>query len=127
MSQQTQIGSTTIKRLGLALAAVGLMGAGGAIATYQSSAAAAAAPQVAPVVNQPGAPAPLAAPLMTLPDFSVIAARNGPAVVNVSDTGTTKTGLDIAGAPQARGRGGDQFGDDPFFEFFRRFQGQGPQ
>src|SRR5471032_1959534 len=127
MSQQTQIGSTTIKRLGLALAAVGLMGAGGAIATYQSSAAAAAAPQVAPVANQPGAPAPLAAPLMTLPDFSVIAARNGPAVVNVSVTGTTKTGLDIGGAPQARGRGGDPFGDDPFFEFFRRFQGQGPQ
>ena len=130
MSQHTQIGSTTIKRLGLALAAVGLMGAGGAIAVYQTNASAAAAvPQLAAAssVIQPGAPAPVAAPLMTLPDFSVIAARNGPAVVNVSVTGSTKTGLDIAGAPQARGRGGDQFGDDPFFEFFRRFQGQGPQ
>src|SRR5471032_2296911 len=135
MSQQTQIKSTTIKRLGLALAAVGLMGAGGAIAVYQtnaSAAAAAAVPQMGAAstvsaVSQPGAPAPVAAPLMTLPDFSVIAARNGPAVVNVSVTGSTKTGLDIAGAPQARGRGGDQFGDDPFFEFFRRFQGQGPQ
>src|SRR5471030_57686 len=132
MSQQTQIKSTTIKRLGLALAAVGLMGAGGAIAVYQTnaSAAAAAAPQAAgaaavSAVSQPGAPAPVAAPLMTLPDFSVIAARNGPAVVNVSVTGSTKTSLDFAGAPQARSRGGDQLGDDPFLEFFRRFQGQG--
>ncbi|WP_296000375.1 Do family serine endopeptidase [Rugamonas sp.] len=132
MSQQTHIGSTTIKRLALALAAVGLMGVGGVIATYQTSAAAASAGAAASqtaAINQPGAPAPVAAPLMTLPDFSVIAARNGPAVVNVSVTGSTKTAaLDLPGMPgRGHGNGANQFGDDPFFEFFRRFQGQGPQ
>ena len=50
-----------------------------------------------------------------LPDFSGIVQRYGPAVVNVSITGTVKTSLD-----------GSPFGplepDDPFHHFFRRFQ-----
>jgi len=59
---------------------------------------------------------------MTLPDFSEIAARNSPAVVNISVTGSTKVSADSSQA------GTDDYGTDPFFEFFRRFQGpQGGQ
>jgi serine protease Do len=128
----------TAKRLALALAAAGLLGAGGATAIYQSNALAAAAPaaavaaQVTPstptgpgtsVANGVAVPAPV----LALPDFSVVAAHNGPAVVNISVTGSTRTALeDGQGGPAVRGRG-DPFGDDPFFEFFRRFQGQGQQ
>ncbi len=55
---------------------------------------------------------------MALPDFSQITERYGPAVVNISVTGTTKISASdgndgIPGMP-----------DDPFFDFFRRFQGQ---
>ena len=125
---QTTLGSMTGKRVAAALAALvaaGALGAGGAVAVYQSNALAAVAPQLAAAVaDTPAAnPAvPVPAPTIALPDFSVIAAHNGPAVVNISVTGTTKTSLD--GGEMARGqRGGDPFGDDPFFEFFRRFQG----
>jgi serine protease Do len=118
----------TGKRLALALAAAGVLGAGGAVAVYQSNALAAVAPQIAAVAAPAPAAAPAAntatpvpAPMMTLPDFSVVAAHNGPAVVNISVTGSTRTSLD--GNEMARGQRGDPFGDDPFFEFFRRFQG----
>ncbi|TWI62135.1 serine protease Do [Pseudoduganella lurida] len=113
--------SMTMKRLVLALVAVGALGAGAAIAVQEKHAPAAAVPAT-PVATQPpvnaaaGAPAPTAAPMIALPDFSVIASRNGPAVVNISTTGTVKAGYD--------GRGGaEPFADDPFYEFFRRFQG----
>ncbi|MBA5605608.1 DegQ family serine endoprotease [Duganella sp. FT3S] len=123
MSQPTLFGSMTVKRLTLALAAAGVLAAGGAIAVHQSNAVAAAAPglTVASTAAPMGA-TPVAAPVMTLPDFSVIAAHNGPAVVNISVTGSTRTAVDMG--DQASRRGGDPFGDDPFFEFFRRFQGQ---
>ena len=50
-----------------------------------------------------------------LPDFSEIAAQQGPAVVNISVSGTVKTGFQ--GAP-----GGLQIDpNDPFFEFLKRF------
>ena len=35
---------------------------------------------------------------LTLPDFSAIVRQYGPAVVNVSTTGTTKTAMDFSGA-----------------------------
>jgi serine protease Do len=58
---------------------------------------------------------------MVLADFSQIAAEQGPAVVNVSVTGSVKTAL----------HGFPGFGqvnpDDPFGEFFRRFQVPMPQ
>ena len=60
---------------------------------------------------------------MALPDFSQITAQYGPAVVNISVTGSTKTSNDQPAA--GRGQRDDPFGNDPFFEFFRRFQ-QGP-
>lgn len=123
-------GATTVitaKRLTLALCAAGVIGgAVGAITVNHNSAvasgASAAAPAVlaapavaaAPPVN--AAPAPLAAGVV-LPDFTAIVARNGKAVVNIRVSGTTKTAM--------RGRGGMPQMDenDPFYEFFRRFQG----
>lgn len=61
-------------------------------------------------------------PSITLPDFEKIAAQQGPAVVNISVSGTVKTGL--AGLPP----GFPQMDpNDPFYEFFRRFQAPAPQ
>ena len=59
---------------------------------------------------------------VTLPDFPQITERYGPAVVNISVTGTTK----VSDASQ-QGQGDDEAAsNDPFLEFFRRFQqGQG--
>ncbi|WP_229490953.1 Do family serine endopeptidase [Pseudoduganella namucuonensis] len=108
-----------MKRGVLALAVLGAVGAGGAVIVQQNNAAAVARePSAAAAPAQAQAPAPVAAPMITMPDFSVIAERNGPAVVNISVTGSTKTSYD---GPQGRGR--DPFGDDPMSEFFRRFQG----
>ncbi len=57
---------------------------------------------------------------VTLPDFESIATQQGPAVVNISVSGTVKTGLSgVPGFPQMDP-------NDPFYEFFRRFQGQVP-
>ena len=99
----------------LALATAGVTGAGAAIAVQHSQAF--AAPQAvitAPANAAQGAPAPVPAPMISLPDFSVVASRNGPAVVNISTTGTTKA--------QFRGGDDDDAENDPFYEFFRRFQ-----
>ena len=57
-----------------------------------------------------------------LPDFPQITERYGPAVVNISVTGTSKV------SDQSQQAQGDDEGasNDPFLEFFRRFQqGQG--
>ncbi|KQN75417.1 peptidase [Duganella sp. Leaf61] len=127
MSQTTPTGSKTFKRTVAALAIVAAIGAGGAVAVKQSNAVAAGTP-VAAVTAPPsanaGAPAAVAAPSISLPDFSVVAANNGPAVVNIDVRGSTKASYD--GQAQGQGRA-EAFGDDPFLEFFRRFQGQGPR
>ncbi|NRR33779.1 DegQ family serine endoprotease [Oxalobacteraceae bacterium] len=137
MSNPIRTGSLTLKRLTLALAAVGVLGAAGAVAVYQSNASAqSGTPQLAaaPVAPAPASAPPavangvaVPAPSIALPDFSVIAAHNGPAVVNISVTGSTKIAYDGGDddAPQGRARA-TPFGDDPFMEFFRRFQ-QAPQ
>lgn len=62
--------------------------------------------------------ASVAATPMALPDFSQITERYGPAVVNISVTGTTK----VSDESQMAQGGGDSLSNDPFFEFFRRFQ-----
>jgi len=119
---KTTVVSMTMKRLVATLCAVGVLGAGAAIAVQRNNAAeaapaaaaVAAAPTAAPTNSAAGAPAPTPAPMIALPDFSVIASRNGPAVVNISTTGRVKAGYDNRAEP---------FADDPFFEFFRRFQG----
>ena len=55
-------------------------------------------------------------PSAMLPDFAEIAARQGPAVVNISVSGTAKAEVfGFPGFPQMDP-------NDPFFEFFKRFQ-----
>ena len=49
-------------------------------------------------------------PTVTMPDFSALVERYGPAVVNV----------EVVERPQAAGRGGPD-ADDPLNDFFRRF------
>ena len=63
---------------------------------------------------------PAAATSMALPDMSAIVARNGPAVVNISVSGTRKVSAESQEVP-----GLDR--NDPFYEFFRRFGGQQQQ
>ncbi|MDM0103348.1 DegQ family serine endoprotease [Variovorax sp. J22R24] len=96
------------RALVLSLAAAGVIGAV-ATGAYTSANAVASPP--------PAASAPAAAPQVSMPDFSTITSRHAPAVVNISVTGTTKTAA--AEGPQ----GMDP--NDPMYEFFRRFQGQG--
>ena len=103
----------TPTRMVLALAAAGVIG--GAGSTWWHGAHASAAVPPAPVV--------LAAPASTapagLPDFAQIAERHGAAVVNISVSGTRKVADNGAGGlPGIDPR-------DPFYEFFRRFQGGG--
>jgi serine protease Do len=115
---------STLKRAAVAVAVLGVVGAGGAVVVQQNSAtaaAAAAAPATTIAAAAPAAAVAVPAPSISLPDFSVVVAHNGPAVVNINVTGSTKTAYD---GPDAQSRGSDPFADDPFYEFFRRFQGQ---
>jgi serine protease Do len=122
MPNQGTVTAITAKRLTLALCAAGVIGgAVGAIAVEHKDATAAAA-----VATVPASPAPVAATAapvagnpagVALPDFTQIVSHNGPAVVNIRVVGTTKVSQ----------RQMPQFDeDDPFFEFFRRFQPQQP-
>lgn len=128
--------SSKTTRLVAALIGAGVIGGAGAslflqpnfanAASTQAAATAAAAPVVVALNDGAGAaattPAPVSAAPVAPPDFAKITEQYGPAVVNVTVTGTTK----VANAPFFGGRG-DPFGNDPFFEFFKRFQPQGPQ
>jgi serine protease Do len=70
-------------------------------------------------------------PLVAVPDFAQIAAQYGPAVVNVSVTGSTKGLRETAeDAPsdqgeEAPGQSQAPDGDDRFSQFFRHFQAPG--
>ena len=101
-------------RLVIALLAAGVIGGAGVTAFHAEHAHAAPAPVVAASLST-STSTPTA-----LPDFAQITQRYGPAVVNRVVTGLTKTSNEL---PMA-GRNGqdDPFGNDPFFEFFRRFQ-----
>ncbi|HEY8973065.1 MAG TPA: peptidase, partial [Burkholderiaceae bacterium] len=101
---------TSPRALAIALASAGVIGAVGAGA--YTSARAVGAPTTNAVATAPAA-------MVTLPDFSTITSRDGPAVVNISVTGTMKASDDEAAAEI---QGVDP--DDPMFQFFRRFQGQ---
>ncbi|MES2400886.1 MAG: DegQ family serine endoprotease, partial [Pseudomonadota bacterium] len=98
-----------------ALLTAGAIGGAGVSAfnALHSPSLAAPAPIVASAAGVAGSSA--------LPDFPQITERYGPAVVNISVTGTTKVSDDDALA-----QGEDGAGMDPFLEFFKRFQqGQG--
>ena len=115
--------ASTPRRLIAALVAAGALGAAsvGLISGHQARAS---APVPAPLVAQQAAlPAGTA-----LPSFAQITAQNGPAVVNISVTGSTRSAQaggddDDDERPTARQQrqapGIDP--DDPFYEFFRRF------
>ncbi|NVO06662.1 MAG: trypsin-like peptidase domain-containing protein, partial [Rhodoferax sp.] len=104
----------TPRRMVVALAAAGLVGIGGLGALAQSHS------QAATPAPQPVAMA--VAPTPALPNFAQIAALRGPAVVNVSVSGMSRTANE---APALGSPGLDP--SDPFFEFYRRFmQPNGP-
>ena len=100
----------------LALLAAGVVGGAGVEALHNSRATAAPAPEavaMAPAALSTAAPVGTIAP----PDFSAITTRYGPAVVNISVSGTRKGSVDESA--------GDAFQGGDLSEFFRRFQGQG--
>jgi serine protease Do len=103
-------------RLVAALLAAGAIGGAGVSAfnsVHPAAMAATPAAVVAAAPIQPVAP----------PDFSQITERSGPAVVNISVTGSTKVSNH---SPLAQGEEDEGASGDPFFEFFKRFQqGQG--
>ena len=114
--------SLKTSRLVMALIAAGALGgAGASFVGHQVSKANAASPAIVTMAG-PTAQASSGAPIaqMIAPDFSQITERYGPAVVNISVTGTHKTSFE--GAANERG---EQKGTDPFQEFFGRFQGGG--
>jgi serine protease Do len=117
-----KLNSLKSSQLVLALVAAGAMGGASVTALQHISSAQAVS---GPTVNT-NAPVN---PGVTVPDFAQITAQYGPAVVNISVTGMVKTANE---GPVARRDGReDPFGNDPFFEFFRKFQpdgqGQSPQ
>jgi serine protease Do len=125
MPNQGTVTAITAKRLTLALCAAGVIGgAVGAIAVEHNNATAAAAAAATAAAATPAPVAASPAPVagnpagVALPDFTKIVSSNGPAVVNIRVVGTTKVSQ----------RQMPQFDeDDPFFEFFRRFQPQQPR
>ncbi len=103
--------TTSPRALVLSLAAAGVIGAAATGAYTSANAVASAQPAAATTTAS--------APLAGMPDFSAVTAQTGPAVVNISVVGTTKTAA--ADGPQGI-PGMDP--DDPMYDFFRRFQGQ---
>jgi serine protease Do len=101
--------SRNATRVAVVAAAVGLVVGGSAALGLTVLPNARAMPPPPPPAASAAAPTGAA-----LPDFSAIVRRYGPAVVNVSTTGTTKAGLDASGFGQIAP-------DDPFWQFFRRF------
>jgi serine protease Do len=114
----------------VALAAAGLLGAG-AGAFIVGSHAHAAAPTSLPAAS--GSPAPAANGAngviggVVTPDFTQIAQRYGPAVVNITVSGMRKVAADgdDEGGDEApsRGRMPQLDPNNPLFEFFRHFGG----
>ncbi len=103
----------------------GIVGAillvGGWTAVKGGNATAGALPSAPPTTAAAQTESPSTQPLVrgTLPDFTALVDRFGPAVVNISVTGTIKT----AGGPQVPDFPG--FGpDDPFRQFFRNLPRQ---
>jgi serine protease Do len=98
----------------LAMLGAGVIGGAGVEALHSRAQAAPPAVMAPPAkAAGTGAPTPAVVTNTALPDFALITQRYGPAVVNISVTGSRKAlGMD----PEAL--------SDPF-EFFRRFQ-QGP-
>jgi len=106
----------TPSRLVLALVTAGVLGGAGAAFVTAS--------HVRAEVAGTAAPAVMSATTISAPDFSQIAERYGPAVVNISVSGMKQVSNEEDQSPTAQSRGVPGMDpSDPFFEFFRRFQG----
>lgn len=111
MKSQEQVSS--LKRTVIATALIGSLATGYGYFVHSPIAS---AQVIASVPAETAAPAKAA-----LPDFASIVAQQGSAVVNISVSGTLKTGVTgVPGMPQLDP-------NDPFYEFFRRFQMPNPQ
>ncbi|KAF1023338.1 MAG: putative serine protease HtrA [Paracidovorax wautersii] len=113
-------------RLVLALAAAGIIGVAG-VATVRSEHVWAGESTAAPAAVAPATPV---IGTVQSPDFSRITELYGPAVVNISVTGTTKVSANDDDDSDAPTQFSSPFtgpdGKDPFAEFFKHFQqGQG--
>ncbi len=114
-------------RLVLALVAAGVIGGAGATFVAGTHVRAAVpgtaiAAQSAAPINAVGAVG--AVTTVAAPDFSQIAERYGPAVVNISVSAMRQAANDTDEEPAAQRRGPPGFDpSDPFYEFFRRFRG----
>ncbi|MCL4745251.1 MAG: DegQ family serine endoprotease [Burkholderiaceae bacterium] len=111
-------------RLVVALVAAGLLGGAGAtlVAGKHARASTSAIPVLATAAAN--APAGASATAPGAPDFSQITARYGAAVVNISVSAMKQAAEDADEAPAARRRGPRGIDpSDPWFEFFRRFEG----
>jgi serine protease Do len=107
----------------VALLTAGAIGGAGVTALNAMHAPATAA---APSATVSQAAAGAVSTTATLPDFPQITERYGPAVVNISVTGTTKVSSQSPFGLGDEDDDGDALSNEPFFEFFRRFQqGQG--
>ena len=105
----------TPTRMVLALLTAGLLGGASAtVLTQGRHARAATPPQETAAPSNPG---------IVAPDFSAITARYGPAVVNISVSGLRQASADDQGGAAREGLPPGIDPNDPFFEFFRRFQG----
>jgi len=110
--------SMTPSRLILALIAAGVVGGAGTsfIAGTPAHAALFGTQVAAPAAATPSA--------VGAPDFSAIAQRYGASVVNISVSGMRKISNDSDEGAAAQRHGAPGFDpNDPFFEFFRHFQG----
>ncbi len=110
--------SFSAKQIVVALSAAGLLTAGLG-AAWRVGHAAPLVPAAVSTSSPSAVPAAGTTAPTSLPDFSSIAARYGPAVVNISVTSMSPA----AAVGPGDGNGADPFGDDPFYEFFRRFMG----
>jgi serine protease Do len=105
-----------------ALAAAGVIGAGAGAAFHDQLDAPLASASAQPVLAA-GVAAPAANPAATslpLTGFTELVKTYGPAVVNISVSGTQKTAAQFPGMP-------DFDDDSPFREFFRGFRGMVPR
>ena len=101
-------------RLTLIVAAVAGVIGGGYYGRFNGRAVDPATGGVSPAASAASPPAGS----MILPDFSSIVAQNGPAVVNISVSGSSKVGSQDSAEPDS---------GDPFADFFGRFQAPMPQ
>ena len=107
----------TPTRLVAALLAAGLVG--GAAVNFVSGSGAHAAAGASAVVTAPAA----AVVASAAPDFSQIVERYGAAVVNISVSGTKVAANDDGGDATPSRSAPRLDPNDPFYEFFKRFQG----